>query len=133
MNDLVVLGEKCPCGSRFRTIDHILGRNDDVLHFTTQDQRIIPVFPDLISRWIITASDDIREYQVHQTKDTDMEVKIEVLPNAAEEPKIIATKVKQRVEDELREFEIRCEVVVTVTTLPLPEDRSKYKRFIVEK
>ncbi|MBN2849014.1 MAG: hypothetical protein JXK92_00025, partial [Erysipelotrichaceae bacterium] len=133
MNDLVVLGEKCECGSRFRTIDHILGRNDDVLHFTTQDQRIIPVFPDLISRWIITASDDIREYQVHQTKDTDMEVKIEVLPNAAEDPKIIATKVKQRVEDELRECEIRCEVVVTVTTLPLPEDRSKYKRFIVEK
>ena len=86
-----------------------------------------------ISRWIITATDDIREYQVHQTKDGDMEIKIETLPDADEDPMTIASKVKQRVEDELREFNIRCEVVVTMTILPLPEDRSKYKRFILKK
>ncbi|HAM63579.1 MAG: hypothetical protein A2Y20_05850 [Firmicutes bacterium GWF2_51_9] len=131
MNDLVVLGEKCPCGSRFRTIDHILGRNDDILYFITLDNRRIPVFPDLISRWIITATDDIREYQVHQTKDGDMEVKIETLPDVHEDPKIIATKVKCRIEEELLQFRIRTEVRVIPADLPLPEDRSKYKRFVV--
>ena len=133
MNDLVVLGDKCPCGSRFRTIDRILGRNDDVLYFMTLDDHRIPVFPDLISRWIITATDDIREYQVHQTKDGDMEVRIEVLPLAGEDPKSIASKVKRRIEEELLRFRIRTEVRVTLADLPLPEDRSKYKRFIVDR
>ena len=32
MNDIVELGEPCPCGSHFRVIGRIIGRQDDVLY-----------------------------------------------------------------------------------------------------
>lgn len=66
MNDLVVLGEPCACGSKFRVIDQIIGRNDDVLYLTTIDGTQRAVYPDLVSRWIITADDRIREFHVRQ-------------------------------------------------------------------
>ena len=66
MNDLIVLGEPCPCGSHFRVIDQIIGRNDDVLYLTARDGKPKAVYPDLVSRWIITTDDRIREFHVRQ-------------------------------------------------------------------
>jgi putative adenylate-forming enzyme len=61
LNDLVAFGEPCPCGSGFRTIDRVVGRRDDVLEFETAGGGSRPVFPDLVSRWIITATDDLND------------------------------------------------------------------------
>ena len=149
MNDLVVLGEKCPCGSSFRVIDRILGRNDDVLLLKDEKGEIVHVFPDLFARWIITTEDRIREFQVLQKSSEEIEIKIdlfnietdaEVRPvddhagNAAveftNEEETIMEKLKTRIMQELVNFEINCRVEIVVCQIALPEKMSKYKRFI---
>jgi putative adenylate-forming enzyme len=66
LNDLVTLGASCSCGSGFRVIARVIGRDDDILYFLRAEGAIGHVFPDVMSRWIITASDQIDEYAVEQ-------------------------------------------------------------------
>jgi putative adenylate-forming enzyme len=66
MGDQVILGPPCRCGSGFRVIQEVVGRDDDVLWLKRRDGALQPVFPDLFSRWIITYNDAVREFQVIQ-------------------------------------------------------------------
>jgi putative adenylate-forming enzyme len=66
LNDLVTLGASCSCGSGFRVIAKVIGRDDDILYFLRVEGTFGHVFPDVMSRWIITASDQIDEYVVEQ-------------------------------------------------------------------
>lgn len=131
MNDLIALGKPCPCGSSFKTIDHILGRNDDILHFKSEEGRIQTVFPDLFSRWIITTSDAIREYQVIQKNMESVEIHIELLPEYAKEPQMIIDQLTTRINQELSAWNIKAIIEIRIIKIELPADRSKYKRFIV--
>jgi len=131
MNDLIALGKPCACGSKFRTIDAILGRNDDILRFETNEGKTQTVFPDLFSRWIITSSDAIREYQVIQNDRQSVIIHIDLLPDHAKEvnevPELLATRIRH----ELSLWNIDAYIEIHVMKIELPADRSKYKRFIV--
>lgn len=130
MNDLAELGEACPCGSRFRTIAKVIGRNDDVFEFRTADGTMRPVFPDLISRWIITSSDAIREYRVEQRATGDLRVTVELTANGDEAS--VQAALVQRFQAELSALGIAAPMRVCFAQITLPPDNRKFKRFVRE-
>jgi len=156
MNDLVILGEKCLCGSSFRVIEKILGRHDDVLYLKTFSGEIKAVFPDLFARWIITTDDKIREFKVFQKSNEELAILIDLNQSANQSlettyenqpterinrngniEKIGVSKVEAaiieklscRIVEELQKIGIQCKLTVTCGPIALPEKMSKYKRF----
>jgi putative adenylate-forming enzyme len=130
MNDLIALGEPCPCGSSFRVIEKILGRNDDVLFLRDRNGTLSPVFPDLFARWIITADDRIREFKVLLHSPQSLEILVDLYRSTPEEEPVILQRLRERVISALDQHRIDCNLTITVTTIPLPEKKSKYKRFV---
>jgi putative adenylate-forming enzyme len=129
MNDLIVLDDPCPCGSHFRTIKNILGRHDDVLSFIRKDGLVQTIFPDLISRWIITTSENIREYQVTQNMDKSIMITIDPLHHHDLED--LRQQLIQRLTQECEAYDVTLYVEVVFESISLPIDKSKYKRFVV--
>ncbi|MEI7512038.1 MAG: F390 synthetase-related protein [Candidatus Uhrbacteria bacterium] len=80
LNDLVTISpDACACGSAFRVITSIQGRSDDLFwakHTETHAWQFI--FPDYISRAIITSSDAIDEFQVIQNAPDDILLRLEL-------------------------------------------------------
>lgn len=131
MNDLIVLDDPCPCGSHFRTIEKILGRNDDILYFKKKDGSIQHIFPDLFSRWIITSSENIREYKVIQSQDHSLQIILD--PILKRETNELIRQVSERLHTELSGYDIESAFEIRCEPISLPINRSKYKRFEVEK
>jgi putative adenylate-forming enzyme len=131
MNDLIVLDDPCPCGSRFRTIEKILGRNDDILYFKKKDGSIQHIFPDLFSRWIITSSENIREYKVIQQDDHSLTILLD--PITSREQSELIECVSSRLKFELSSYDIESTMDIRCETITLPANRAKYKRFEVAK
>jgi len=132
MNDLVVLNKSCGCGSHFRVIKNIIGRDDDVFEFQTHHQKSRHVFPDLMSRWIITTSSDVREFLVIQLSKNRIKIVCDLMNNTVESNAVIKKKIADRFEKELAEFDIDCEIEIVFETIPLSTNKSKQKRFIKE-
>jgi putative adenylate-forming enzyme len=80
LNDIITISpDMCKCGSYFRVIENIEGRADDLFwakNIKTNEWQYI--FPDYISRAIISASDDIDEYQAIQSSPDDVLVRIQL-------------------------------------------------------
>jgi putative adenylate-forming enzyme len=93
LNDILSLDPRpCPCGSSFRVIDRIQGRSDDVFWANRVDGTGLQyIFPDYISRAIISSSDGIEEYQAVQS--SPAEVLVRILPNGQEPEAQIAEAV----------------------------------------
>ncbi len=66
--------ETCPCGCIFQPIERIEGRCDDLLlvQFENGSQR--PLFPDFVSRKILSASEEIENYTVVQVAPNHWEI-----------------------------------------------------------
>ncbi len=175
MNDLIVLGDKCPCGSSFRVIKKVIGRNDDVIYLINRQQKRQHIFPDLISRWIITTSDLIREFRVVQAEGEVNDDSSEMSPGAFRTQTLqitldlltpgneksnqqnvnqtgwldensfqkdsftqsidnqVSYSVKNRIIKELSDLHIDADIQVIVENIILPQNMSKYKRFIAKK
>ena len=127
MNDLIVLDDKCPCGSNFRRIKQVLGRHDDILYFYKGEGREIQyVFPDLFVRWIIVTSDNIREFKVIQDHINSITVKVDLMDSDTG----IEDRLKAKLTSELGRFEIfKPEITIVQETISLPRERNKFKRF----
>lgn len=83
LNDILTFDpQPCPCGSPFRVIARIEGRSDDVCTFLSRDGQPRPIFPDLIRRMVLLASDAIREYQAIQQRPGHLRLHIELAPQA---------------------------------------------------
>ena len=136
MNDLVRLGEKCPCGSNFRVIRQIIGRSDDILYFSgdregdgEREGELIHIFPDLFARWIITQNPNIREFRVVNNKINQVTVTIALF---REEPEA-GPDLKVRLLAELSGYKVPApEIEVVCAPISLPTDKNKYKRFLRE-
>jgi putative adenylate-forming enzyme len=139
MNDVIVLGEKCPCGSSFRVISRVIGRNDDVLVFRNSQGKEVSVFPDLFARWIITGYDRIREFVVTQHLDGKLSIVIDIPyvgsglnldePASLSEADQTARALADTISERLKEFDIDSRPKVTIRAIPLPDNKSKFKRF----
>lgn len=83
LNDILVERKTpCPCGSVLMAIEQIEGRQDDIFYLLSselsQSSDLIPIFPDFISRAIVTVSPDIEDYQVMQISLTRIELALKV-------------------------------------------------------
>jgi putative adenylate-forming enzyme len=132
MNDIIELGSDCPCGSRFRVINRIIGRNDDVLHLMTRKGTLRPVYPDLVSRWIITTDDRIREFSVKQDAADHLTITLDIGAAGLQDTvgDMIVNHLTTRLTQELAVFDVDCRFTVRLQTIHLPADAGKMKRFI---
>lgn len=81
LNDILTeRAEPCPCGSAFTAIERIEGRCDDLFLVPGRDgaSELRPVFPDFVSRAVMSGSDDIRAYVVRQVAPLEVVVELEV-------------------------------------------------------
>ncbi len=129
MNDLIILGEKCKCGSNFRKIQKILGRNDDLIYLRNKYGERQYIFPDLFSRWIITTSDNIREFNVIQ-KGEKLDIILDTFENANKD--LIKKELMEKLNRELNKYGIiKVKIKIRFQKIILPENMNKYKRFII--
>jgi putative adenylate-forming enzyme len=126
LNDLAVLGEPCECGSGFRVIDRVIGRDDDILYFRRSDGRLGHVFPDVMSRWIITASGEIQEYMVEQHVPARILVRLELDRSADEDE--VSLLVSRSIARGLEEHGFS-PATIEIRTGPVERGGGKYKRF----
>jgi len=99
LNDLITISpQKCKCGSSFRVIEQIQGRNDDLLwSHRTDSEELQFIFPDYLRRAIISSSDEITEYQVIQKSFTELIVRLQIEKEDSEKEKIIQS-VKSKIQ-----------------------------------
>ena len=124
MNDMIVLDEPCPCGSQFRRIEKVLGRSDDNIYFFDAQHQPKIVYSDLFSRWIITTSDLIREFQVVQDQISQLEITLDILGD------FDVDTLKTRLDAELKSLGLTGTYTFIIGTLELPKHANKFKRFI---
>ncbi len=90
LNDILTLAEHpCACGSPFTAVERIEGRCDDILYIRPLDDEeqdwheheqpelertLVPLFPDLVTRAVISASPEIEHYQVVQHDSDRLEI-----------------------------------------------------------
>jgi len=132
MNDLIVLDEPCSCGSSFRVIKKVLGRNDDVIYLQRKNKELQHLFPDLMARWIITTSDNIREFKVIQNSPTTLEVILDLFDSAEPARKRVIDDLSLRIKEELSALELTADLSIRIERITLPDNRAKYKRFQVD-
>lgn len=130
MNDMIELGQPCSCGSNFRTIARVIGRNDDVLYLRNSKGSRVAVFPDLVSRWIITCDDRIREFIIEQQSDHHLNITLDIM--GADNQPSVADRIKelliQRLNDELSFFDISCRLNIIIAAIQPPSGNLKQKR-----
>ncbi len=97
LNDLLTERQTpCPCGSIFTAVEKIEGRTDDIFYLPAKDSsKLLPVFPDFISRAVICATELIEEYKVIQRSTETLEIYLR-LPAATE------TEARSAVEEAVR-------------------------------
>ncbi|MFA6525531.1 MAG: F390 synthetase-related protein [Patescibacteria group bacterium] len=121
LNDIVSISpDKCACGSSFRVIKQIQGRADDILWARNrQNNSWVSIFPDFISRAIISACDKIDEYQVIQESAETLVVRIQPQLNEENEKKIV-----RAVKNVFSNFECLEPHVIIKWEQPVPNERS---------
>ena len=126
LNDLVELGPPCECGSGFRVIAKVIGRDDDILCFERQDGSLGQVFPDVMSRWIITATEGIEEYMVEQAGPGQLVLWLQL--EAAVDAALVTRRVVESVRSGLAEHGLAAASIETRIG-PIERGAGKYKRF----
>jgi phenylacetate-CoA ligase len=102
LNDVLeVGGADCSCGSAFRVVARIHGRMDDVLAFVDGAGQRRWLFPDVASRAVILASDEVEEYQLVQHALDHLEIRLQLRPgaDAAGIEAAVARLLGQRLQD----------------------------------
>jgi len=74
LNDIVHEKQNCPCGSKMMGIAQIEGRSDDVLRFTSKDNKEIKIYPDFFRRAIIVSNASIRDYTLVQINANELQL-----------------------------------------------------------
>ena len=131
MNDMIRLGNTCGCGSCFRVIDTIVGRSDDVFYFQNKQSQRVPIYPDILSRWIITATDNLLEFQVIQKKDGHMLIVMQCKDEHTFD--IEVQKIRKNILEHAREYGVMIDVECKQHRFDQNKSSLKHKRFIRQK
>lgn len=95
-------GTACRCGSTWRRIAAIEGRQDDLCWFLQSDDTLRVVFPDAIRRMVLLAADSIVEYRAEQHAPGALHLLIDVAQGAQFDA--VAGSVRATVDAELRQY-----------------------------
>lgn len=131
LNDLVALDPKpCACGSAFRVIARVQGRADDLLWARGLNGGFQYIFPDYLSRAIISASGAVEDYQVVQESPDRLRVRL-TLPRGGEGLEGIKDGLTSAIRRIFQQYgcvapDIRCEMAEGL----LPRDGGKLRRII---
>jgi putative adenylate-forming enzyme len=127
MNDVLELGHRCPCGSHFRVIARVHGRSDDVLWVPRRaGGGLKPLFPDLASRWIVGASDDVTEYRVTQDEPAALRLELELREGA--DRRAVEEALRTRFSFELERYGL-AGLDLRFSDAPPERGPGKFKRF----
>lgn len=80
---LVERKEPCSCGCVFLALERIEGRCDDVLRVRMSDGKEKSLFPDFVSRKIVSKAPEVESYQVTQTQIDQWEIYLNPPASAA--------------------------------------------------
>jgi len=117
--------EPCPCGCRFTAIEKIEGRCDDIFYLPSLDNsRLIPVFPDFISRTIAFTSNKINEYKAIQRNFESIEIFIDT---TSEEKRALQEKVAGSLSELFSKLNCKQPNISYSESIDKPKDR-KLKR-----
>ena len=98
LNDILTIRqEPCPCGRVSTALRAIDGRRDDLLLLDSQGpigQAPVAIFPDLITRAIVTAAPSVVDFEVEETARGVWSVRAQPPPGAAAESQIRAALVR---------------------------------------
>src|SRR5262249_13041939 len=93
LNDLIELDpEPCPCGSAFRVVRRIHGRADDLVWARRAARRLRPSFLDYFRRFIVRATEVIEEYQITQTDEGPLRIRLQLRTGAVPEDAAAAVR-----------------------------------------
>ena len=73
---------RCACGSAFRIIERVEGRQDDLCHFLTPAGESVTLYPDTVRRAVLLASGQIADYAVRQRAPGEATVFLALVPGA---------------------------------------------------
>lgn len=121
LNDILTEDtESCPCGSKHLLIKKIEGRCDDIFYLESKDNNsLISIFPDFISRAVIFASDIIEDYKIIQTSKDEIQVYID--------KKNEFNKVKESLELLFQKMNCKTPNINQLNTLSI-DNTKKFKR-----
>ena len=103
LDDILMEGEACNCGSSFDVIKQIEGRADDVIRLENSAGELVDIYPDFFSRAITMASDDISYYELIQTgKDV-----LELFFEQSKENQHLKMLITESIESLLSKFNIK--------------------------
>jgi phenylacetate-CoA ligase len=129
LNDVLQLADQsCPCGSCFRTIARIEGRQDDVCYFfahngSTPGARR-PFFPDTIRRMILLGAEGIADYQALQACDGQLLVHLALAPRANQQQ--VVDGVRTSVFTTVEQYRcLRPQLDIDTHLPPLPPGRKR--------
>ena len=77
LDDVLVAGPPCPCGSILRPLARVEGRTDDVLRWPTAGGTRL-VFPDFVRRAVAGAHPAVRDFRVTQTGAQTLDVALDL-------------------------------------------------------
>lgn len=100
LDDILVQGGVCSCGSRFEVIERIEGRADDIIKLFDNSGNLIDIFPDYFCRAITTSSEEISDYFLSQTGQNKLEIYINI------DSEMIQQAVRNNIGELLSKFNI---------------------------
>ncbi len=118
----------CACGSSWRRISAIEGRQDDLCWFPGPGDVLRVVFPDAIRRMVLLADDRIIEYRAEQPAAGELHVQVDVkdeklLPE-------IAASLRATVHAALRDYGCRAVAVTVTAGVPMLPPGVKRRRVV---
>ena len=117
---------RCQCGSRFRIIERIEGRQDDILAFLTPAGETVDWYPDTVRRAVLLASGEIADYAASQSRPGELCVYLELVPGA--ELARVEVAVRESFARLLESSGCRPAQLRVCTPLPPPTSGAKRRR-----
>jgi len=81
LNDILVEGPPCPCGSLFSAVAKIEGRSDDVFELHAANGGVVRLFPDQIRNTLLVASSTPTNFLVEQVGPTSIRISLKLDPS----------------------------------------------------
>lgn len=119
LNDIITIcRDKCDCGSSFRVIEKIHGRSDDLFWAKNIENNSWQfIFPDYISRSVISSSEKIDEYQVVQKSPEEILVRL-LLKNKSLESSFEKEVLISNIKNLFREYHCKVPDIIIVYEKP---------------